>query len=294
MNNLTPDTILKYAMNFIRQDHRKSKAHRAVFHDHFGSSPEVIACIWNDLALRRQERTMKNLKQFLMAHYFIWLYPKNRGVIASTFNICEDYCGGQHIWDWIEKTRDLKAKKIIWREYLDDPSTETFIATVDGTDLKRWEPKTHPRYNIDKAQCSHKMKHAAGKFEIGISAFRSEVVWVSGPHRGGKGDREIFQEGMMLKVKPGKMVIADSGYENQSCPIMSAMMALPSQYDPPELHNFKARARCRHESFNGRMAKFNCVSTTFRHGTKKMELCIEAVIVTLQYQMENGSPLFDV
>jgi len=198
------------------------------------------------------------------------------------------------LFKWIRLIRDLKKKKIVWEPFLDDPNSEQYIITVDGTDLRRWEPQTHERYNRDPKQMSHKHKRAAGKFEIALSVFRPKVVWMSGPYRGGKGDREIFREGLMKKIKKGKLVIADGGYKDREDLELSEMMASPSEYDPPELHNFKSRARLRQETFNGRIHNFNCVSDIWRHGTKKMELCIEAIVVTLQYQMDHGAPLFDV
>lgn len=239
------------------------------------------------------------LRQFLIAMYFLFVYPRNRELTGTVFDVCPEYCGGERLFRWIRRISDLKEKKIVWKSYLDDPKAETFIISVDGTDLRRWEPSTHERYRIDTKQCSHKHKKAAGKFEIGLSIFRPQIVWMSGPYRGGKGDREIFLEGLFTKVKPGKLVVADGGYRptseaDETRQAMIQMMALPSRYDSKELHNFKARARCRHETLNGRFHHFGVVSTTWRHGTAKLKMCMEAVVVIVQYQMENGNPIYDV
>ena len=185
----------------------------------------------------------------------------------------------------------LKAAKIGWDASLDDPDTETNIITVDGTDFRTWEVK-HPLYNQDKAQCSQKHNHAAKKFEIGLSIFRSQVVWISGPYPGGKHDMDIFREGLKHMIAPGKFVIADRGY--QTSREDEQMLCIPNHLDSKELYSFKSRARLRHETFNGRVHAFKSMSDTFRHGEIKHKHVFEAVVVTVQYQMDNGEEIFAV
>ena len=71
-------------------------------------------------------------------------------------------------------------------------------------------------------------------------------------------------------------------------------LSLPNTFDAKTLNNFKSRARLRHETFNGRLKSFAILSETFRHGFDKHKFVFEAIAVTVQYQIENGSPLFDV
>jgi hypothetical protein len=60
-----------------------------------------------------------------------------------------------------------------------------------------------------------------------------------------------------------------------------------------ELEKFKRRARLRHETFNGRLKCFGSLSAqTFRHGIDMHKFVFEANIVTVQYQVDNGSPIF--
>jgi hypothetical protein len=70
------------------------------------------------------------------------------------------------------------------------------------------------------------------------------------------------------------------------------MCAYPDNMDSKELNNFKSRARLRHETFNGRLKFFNSLTHTFKHGFDNHRFVIEAVVVTVQYQMDNGSPIF--
>jgi hypothetical protein len=78
------------------------------------------------------------------------------------------------------------------------------------------------------------------KYEIALSIFEAKCVWISGPHRGGKDDMTIFQEGLKGKIQPGKKAIADRGYERQHAD--EQMLAQPNAVDSKRLNNFKSRA----------------------------------------------------
>jgi hypothetical protein len=78
--------------------------------------------------------------------------------------------------------------------------------SINGTDFRMREKK-HPTLSVDKAQHLHKFKHGAVKYKITISVFRPQCIWISGPHRGGKHDLTIFQEGLKQNIKPGGKVL---------------------------------------------------------------------------------------
>ena len=130
-----------------------------------------------------------------------------------------------------------------------------------------------------------------------MAVFRPQVVWISGPYRGAEHDITIFREGGLKdKIAPGKKTIADKGYITHL--EEEKMIAWPNNLDSDELARFKSRARLRLETFNGRLKFFAILRDTFRHCShktdKQHQLAFEAVCVTLQYQMENGSPVFAV
>jgi hypothetical protein len=292
---LSPADVLARGISYLGTHRpRQQSAQIELFREHYGTSHVVLANIWKDLTetliedarLDEKEKTEKGLKMFLIASFFLFTYPKNRGLIQSRFNVCKTYCGGKKLWHWVSKIAALKARKIYWDPVLDDPNSETFVITIDGTDKKMWEPTSHPRYNVDKGVFSKKFAHAAQTFEIGLSIYRNKIVWISGPHRAGKGDLVIFREGLKYMIANGKLAIVDLGY--QSSEPDEQMLSVPSHLDSKELYNFKSRARLRHETLNGRIAAFKSMSDTFRHGKEKMKLAFEAVAVIVQYQMDNG------
>jgi hypothetical protein len=119
------------------------------FRSHYGSSPVVLANIWYDLmatdidtGLTEKDKSDDGFRMFLIAHHFIWAYPKNSGILASRFRICERNVRGEPLWRWVRMIAALKAKKIVWDESLDDPNSQVFIVTIDGTDFKVWEKST--------------------------------------------------------------------------------------------------------------------------------------------------------
>ena len=270
------------------------EANNKQFRRHYGSSPSDLATMWYDLTttnipaakLNEKENSEKGFKMFMVAHFFLWTYPKNSSLLASRFGMCERVSRGAPLWKWIMKIAALKEKKIKWDGRLDDIDTEVFILSVDGIDFRIWEKKhlTLPR---DDKLCSHKFNSAAAKYEIGISILNSKVVWINGPFPGGKNDLIIFREGLKAKMRRGKMGIADRGYVGEQ-----GILATPNNRDPKELKNFKSRIRSRHETFNSRIKSYKCLDDTFRHGGNKQKIALEAVIIAVQYQMDNGAPLF--
>lgn len=229
-----------------------------------------------------------------MAHHWLWTYQRSSHLYASRLNICERYCRGEPIRKWIKRIAALKTLKIKWDESIDDPEGSVFVLTVDGTDCRMDEP-SHPTLPRDTKQCSHKHHHAASRYEIGLNVFKSQICWLSGPHRGGLPDKEIIKvSGLLHRVPVGKLVIADGGYAIADTELKKKI-SLPSRTDSKRLHNFKSRARLRHETLNSRLKNFECLFThSFRHGYDYHKDVFEAVCVTVQYQMDNGAELFAV
>jgi DDE superfamily endonuclease len=280
-----------------------SAAANTEFHKHFGSSPLDLADMWYDLnttdipgaQLEEKDKSENGFKMFMAAHHFLWTYPKNAELLASRFGICERYSRGDPLWMWIKKIAALQAKKILWDNSL-TKQPNNFLISVDGIDFRMWERK-HPTLPVNTKDCSKKFNHGAVKYELACSIFHAKCVWINGPFRGGKHDMTVFREdglkAKMLATAPGKIAIADRGYAT-SRPDEVAILATPNETDPEALGNFKRRVRCRHETFNGRIKFFKCLSDTFRHGLDKHKFALEAVCVTVQYQMDNGSEIFAV
>jgi hypothetical protein len=271
------------------------------FEKHFGSTPMVLATIWYDLTrtripgavLTEKDNSEKGFVMFLTANYFLWTNPKNSDNLASRVDICECNARGEYLWKWIRKIQSLKEKVIVWPRILDDPEGPVNAVSLDGTDYRRNEEK-HPTLNLNTGNCSKKFNHGAVKFEVGLSVYESKCVWLNGPVRGGEHDMTLLRRGGLLrKLKPGKLAICDRGYRSK-IKEEQEKISLPNEMDLPAVNNFKSRVRLRHESFNGRLKDFKALTDTFRHTREKQGVAVVAVVVIVQYQMDNGKPLFDV
>ena len=142
----------------------------------------------------------------------------------------------------------------------------------------------------------HKHNSCGFKYEIALRIYEPKIVSINGPIRCGKGDCDVFREdGLKEKMRstPGKMGIADGGYQMGKEEDIGYLCILNSR-NSRELRRFKSRSCCRHESLNGRFNNFGILQQTFRHGMQSHGVAFEAVAVIVQYQMDNGAPIFDV
>jgi hypothetical protein len=305
---LSPSDVLFMGLKYIgvrpfQQEGLSEFTKQTYFGAHFGSSSLCLADMWYDMQaadvpgarLSVAENSEKGFKGLLMAHFFLWTYPKNAMLLMSRFGVCERYCRGEPLWHWVKKIQALKERKIRWDPGLGDPDSSPFIGTIDGTDCKIWEPK-HPTMNLDKTYCSQKFKHAGLKYELVMSLLDGRCMWINGPFICGMHDLTVFRQGLkdVMRGWRGKMLIGDKAYKpGDAFPDEFGMFAPPSRLDSVLYARWKSRARCRHETFNGRLKNFQILSETFR-GTdlRKHMAAFEAVAVIVQYQMDNGSPVF--
>ena len=143
------------------------KFREEVFHWHYGSSPLVVSSIWYDMQqggyLSFKQNSLKGFKMYMASHFFLWVYPKNAGLTATRFRMCVKYCKGQHLWEWIRKFTALAEETIKWDESLASKNKSDFVASVDCTDCKTWEPRAHFHYNIDKSFFSKKTESGSGR-----------------------------------------------------------------------------------------------------------------------------------
>jgi len=172
----------------------------------------------------------------------------------------------------------------------DNFGDDTWVMSVDGVHFVTCEPK-HDQFPKDSAHFSYK-HHAAGfNYEIGISLYKSKLVWFNGPFKAGNfNDIKMFEDGGLKDKLQSlkKMVIADHGFTSYP-----TLVSTSNSQDSNEVSKFKVRARQRHEKCNGKLKEFECLDSRFRH-TGKLHACFEAVNVIVAYKMEMGEPLFDI
>jgi len=282
--------LVNYSRRRIRRAGKKRNEER--FKGHFGSSPVVIAHIFEDLQTTDIQEAYippedAKLDRFLMAMHHLKRYPTE----LEREPIFDIDCmqGRDWVWYYLEKIQALLPEKIYWPE--DDFDGDIWVITVDGTHCWISEPG-HPEWSQDSSYYSHKYGKAGVDYELGIALSLNQLVWLNGPFPAGQSDLCVFKKqgglGELLK-RLEKRGIADGGYQGHP-----KVLSTPNKHDSKEVKKFKSRALKRHESFNGLTKNFDCLSGRFRHSVSRFGTCFEAVCVICQYQIEHDTPLYDV
>jgi len=119
---LSATNLLERGLSFLHffADRWTPARKTLVFKKHYGASPLDLASQWYDLQvttitdaqLSEHEKSVRGLRHFLAAHFFLWSYPKNAELTASLFNICVQYAHGKMMWLWVSRIAALKAMKV--------------------------------------------------------------------------------------------------------------------------------------------------------------------------------------
>ena len=179
--------------------------------------------------------------------------------------------------------------QIYWPESWGTENSEIFLITVDGVHCRVRE-RNHPTLYRDTSIYSHKFKQAGLDYELAISIREPRLVHMYGPVDASVHDLTIFREsGLKEKIPPGYRGLGDTGYNGEP-----GVLSTRNANDEKAVGKFKSRALARHETFNMRIKMFGILAQVFRHDHSKHKIVFEAVCVLVQYQMDNGNPLFDL
>ena len=112
---------------------------------------------------------------------------------------------------------------------------------------------------------------------------------------GQNGEKDLDKTALYHTLPEGKRANGESGYKGL---VEKAINTQKKQ--SKELKKFLGRAKNRQETLHIRLKLFTSLYHRFHHGRStqnKMDfhkLCVEAVCVIVQYDMDNGSPIFDL
>jgi len=286
---LSAEDILGLGLLYRRIDmHRFNSVNVEAFRDAYGIDPMGCAQLLHDLRTTDiQTNRIDNPSTFdlLMAMYWLKQYLTEK-VIAREYKV-DGKKTSKKILKYVRAIQALKQVKIVWR--LDDGDGQPTIGlSVDGVHCQIEEPRMEP----DAKWCSFKFKKPALAYELGLELHDDQLCWIHGPFKGGTPDVDIFTAEGGLREKllaSGKRAIADRGYSGHE-----DVLAIRNQFDTDEVRAFKRRARARHEAFNSHLKTFCALKHPYRHGWKTHEAVFDAICVLLQYDMENGRPLFAI
>lgn len=153
---------------------------------------------------------------------------------------------------------------------------------------------------------SHKFNGPGVSFEVVSDPVDGRIRWINGPEpasihdltflRGGqKRDRKNWKRSALyFHVPQNVKLVGDSAYEGQPDKVTVTRDA-----HKPATKVLFARMKSMMETCFKRLKDFNCINGPFRHGNStadkltKIKMVFEAAAVLVQYDCENGHPLFE-
>lgn len=300
MRIFTEDQFLRLGFEAMRDSTWSRSSRRSQisnFRSNYGTSPKVLSLIWYDLQekLDLTDRiTYDTLPLHLLVTYRWFTTYDSEPILKSTFELPV-----KEIRRWC---RDISAKVALLRKvkidpyWLDDGGL-LIGKSLDGIHYRITEPRPFStRYK------SHKSNGPGLSYEYCINTHDNRICWLRGPFPAGTPDLTMFKEsGLMEAIKDLQAarrevikVIADDGYFTQEC---IGILSYRNELDPREIAWFKDRSLSRHETFNGRTKRFNCLTASFHHDRSsdnsahehpRHKACVESICVTIQYELEIG------
>lgn len=195
------------------------------------------------------------------------------------------------IWKWIEAIASRHVDIIHWsRRFRNAPKDVWCYVTVDGTDFSIGEPVP-----FDRRWKSHKSKGASVKYEVAISIYSGDIVWIYGPHIGSKHDLSVFRESLVKMLDEGEMVEADAGYGAVGKAVgTDGLIRSRDDYMSEEERREKSEARARLETCNRRFKQWGILKQQFRNQKKLHQYVFYAIAVMTQMSIDNGNVLFQI
>ena len=298
----TEDYILSFGLSKVGFDEKRQRRvsrHLSIrrFNAFYGVPPVTVRAIFNDLKADCPSATLHYL---LLALNWLKLYS-TEPVLSGRWKHCDEHIR-KMTKEYARMMQSLMETKITFDGF--DPK-EIYWISVDTVSFRTQEFRLDPSADW----YDFKSNSSGLKYEFACALRRPEIVWVNGPKpcglssdstmfRGGKKDDDegdLDTTALYHMLPKGKKAIGDSGYEG-----MPEKVTITRDGQSDDLKQFLGRAKNRQESLHTRLKSFNCLYHRFRHGKStqnKMELhkmCVEAVCVIVQYDMENGSPIFDL
>ena len=282
----------------FKQQRRLEKTNVGDFKSLFGRHPIHQCRLWRDLQTtniaeakmsEEEARHPNGLRGFLMAQHFLFSYGtlKNR---AALFGGEDKYLVDNLTWKFVFRMEALKPQKIVWPVW---NNGETFVGSLDGTCTRDQEPRD-PAVRVNGKNYCKKFNMAGRNHEIVIDLWSSRCVHAKLSDAGSVHDLTAFRQELVNKVVPGQRLICDRGYTSFKDD-EHLILSFPNPLDEqtPGLVEFKAESRARQENYNKRLKDYDCLDDTFIHSIRKQDACFAAVVVNVQYAIEDTGPFWE-
>ena len=262
--------------------------------DKYCVSPDACCLVFEEIkkdSLGKFQIKKADPSYFLMTLYYLKKYP-TKYELSGFLDICEE-TALKKVRQYCLAIQALRFEKIKWI-FDNNDLEEDFIVSVDGFHCRIYKPRIEP----STKWFSPKFKKAGLSYELGISIWHNNLVWINGPFPAGTNDITIFKtsKGLLAEIPEGKIVVADEGYRG-----VPDAVSTRNHFDSAALKEFKKWVKARHESFNAQLKSFAIldqpfrdISSTSKERKKKHKTAFVACCVIIQFDIENARPLFKV
>lgn len=158
------------------------------------------------------------------------------------------------------------------------------MLTVDGPDFPIYEPT-----QFSPAWYTKKFNGPGLRYEVAVAINTGDIAWIHGPFPCGRyPDSKIFKIGRKNRLHSTERVWGDKGYRGDiKC--ISPFDAISDAH-----RKEMGVARGRHETINGRLADWDCLSQVWRHSRFKHQYAFNSIAVITQLEHANGFSSFQV
>lgn len=299
---VSPDDCLRKGLGFVRYTNEEidrvcERTNLERFSTQYGFHPQTVAAVINDNPHIHQKQLFMTLSWFKLYDTELVMESRWKWHPETIRNILYEVC------------RQLAARKADMIVFCDFYALQVLLASLDCVHFECDEFRTDP----GGKWYSHKSNGPGLSYEVCVDTVKDRIVWARGPYPAATHDITIFRGGkkkdgkhtwdkssLYHQIPPGKRVIGDSGYLGEPDKVSTTLGG-----HAPETQELFARLKSRQETlFRGYKALKIFGGKSFRHkgrqggGSKERMrvhgLVFDAVTVLMQYNMKNGSPLFDV
>ena len=251
------------------------------FRAFYGRSAGDVKEIWETFHPHIKKPHLKHLFWTLM---YLKLYlPVDITVVM--LNTCRQTLEDQ-VWKWVYAIALKRGDFIKWENRnINLPDYDIWCrVTIDGTDFRIGE-----QFPFDKRWKSPKAKGASVKYEVAVSIYSGDIVWIYGPHVGSKHDLTIFREELRQLLDEGEQVETDAGYKGEA-EFIRNKYAYQNDLEKKQ----KSELRARQETVNRRFKQWGILQQGFRSNKQKHQMIFYAIAVLTQMDIDNGHVLFQV
>ena len=148
---------------------------------------------------------------------------------------------------------------------------------------------------MDPGYYSHKFRHAALRYEVGLSLGPIPViVWVRGGVPAGRwSDLRLARDGASAVInylRPGEKILADKGYRDATYFMFPFFN--PANEAERRFNYAHKRYMARHETVNAMFKSFAVARQMFRHSEKYHQDCIFAIANVINAKLRNNPSSF--